>query len=543
VSGATVSGRLSTKLESVPSVLPKKFAAIAGLLAAAVGLGTGELVAGLADAGAPIRKVGDRVVDGAPKWLKDFGIRNFGTNDKAVLLGTVLAVLAIGALLVGRLAAKRFIAATAAIASVTVIGLVFALTGRKRAGIDSLPIVVAGIVTVAALWLLVKRGYPKAAEQRVSSSTESADPQLMAESMTGPAVVNRRRFLSLGGATAGAAAITTVIGRQLQGDPVAVAQQAAVTLPKANETLAKVSSGVSVDVPGMTPWLTPVADFYRIDTALTIPRVRADTWKLTIGGRVKKPLTLTYADLQKRPLVEHDCTLMCVSNEIGGGLVGNARWTGVRLADVLNEAGVEETGADQIFVTSVDGFTAGFPTKLALDGREALIAIAMNGKPLTFKHGFPARLVIPGIYGYVSAVKWLDSIELTTFEEKQGYWIPRGWSALGPVKVSSRIDVAGPTTGAVAGPTAIAGVAWAQHVGITKVEVQVDDEPWQTAELAADGGIDTWRQWKVVWNATKGTHKVRVRATNAEGETQPEERTPVAPNGATGWHTISVDVK
>jgi DMSO/TMAO reductase YedYZ molybdopterin-dependent catalytic subunit len=347
----------------------------------------------------------------------------------------------------------------------------------------------------------------------------------------------------MGGATAGVAALSTVVGRRLQGDPKATAVRDTIVVPKARETLGRINPKTTADVVGMTPWQTPTSEFYRIDTALVVPRLNADTWKMTVGGRVKNPLTLTYADLQSRPLVEHDCTLMCVSNEVGGGLIGNARWTGVRLADVLRETGVEEIGADQLFVTSTDGFTAGFPTKLALDGREALIAIAMNGEPLPFKHGFPARLVIPGIYGYVSAVKWLDSIELTTFDEKQGYWIPRGWSVDGPIKTGSRIDVIGLNNRPVVGVNAIAGVAWDQHTGIAKVEVQIDDEPWQIAELAADGGIDTWRQWKLAWTATAGRHTVRVRATNVKGATQVEERAPVAPDGATGWHTVEITVR
>ena len=351
---------------------------------------------------------------------------------------------------------------------------------------------------------------------------------------------DRRQFVAIGGGTAVAAVAAAALGRRLQGNHEATKVRSAATLPVAAAPLAPTPPGVEVGVPGVTPFFVPNRDFYRIDTALVVPRVDARTWSLTVDGMVDRPLTLTYDDLQKREIIEHDCTLMCVSNEIGGDLIGNARWLGVRLADVLKEAGVQ-AGADQVFATSVDGFTAGFPLSLALDGREALIAIGMNGEPLPFRHGFPARLVVPGIYGYVSAVKWLSEIRLTTFEEDQGYWIPRGWSALGPIKTGSRIDV--PGRGQIAaGNTAIAGIAWAQHTGISKVEVQVDATPWQTAQLAVDGGIDTWRQWKLAWNATPGEHRIRVRATNAKGETQTEERADVAPDGATGWHEIGVTV-
>ena len=509
-------------------------AALGGLLASACGLGVGEFVAGVIGAGAPVRRVGDRVIDGAPRWLKTFAIERFGTNDKAVLLGSIMVVLAIGALLVGRLAARRFVAAAVAVGVVSVIGIAFALSGRLPDNLDVWPIVAAGATTIGALWLLVG--------QHTRTTAAAVFPIDALPTGRAVSMVDRRQFATMGAAAAGVAVLSTTIGRRLQGDPEAVAVRATLTTPKATETLGAVNPKTAVDVAGMTPWQTPTSNFYRIDTALVVPRINAEKWKMTVKGRVKNPLTLTYNDLLKRPLVEHDCTLMCVSNEIGGELIGNARWTGVRLADVLREAEIDTIASDQLFVTSTDGFTAGFPTKLALDGREALIAIAMNGQPLPFKHGFPARLVVPGIYGYVSAVKWLSSIEVTTFEEKQGYWIPRGWSALGPIKTGSRIDVIGLNNQPVPGKNAIAGVAWDQHTGIAKVEVQIDDEPWREATLAADGGIDTWRQWKLEWNADRGSHIIRVRATNAKGQTQTEERADVAPDGATGWHTVNVNV-
>ena len=507
-------------------------APLSGLLAAACGLGVGELVAGVTGAGSPVRRVGDRVIDGAPHWLKTFAIERFGTNDKTVLVGSILVVLAIASLLVGGLAQRRFVVAATAIAVVTVLGAVFALTGRRPESVDLWPIVASGAATVFVLNFL---------RSRFSSAPEG--PVDVLGSRAASTKVGRRQFVAVSSATVGVAAVAAVVGRRLQGDPRAAAVRDTVVVPKATETLGTINPKTTADVAGMTPWQTPTSEFYRIDTALVVPRLNADTWKMTVGGRVKNPLTLTYADLQSRPLVEHDCTLMCVSNEVGGGLIGNARWTGVRLADVLREAGVETIGADQLFVTSTDGFTAGFPTKLALDGREALIAIAMNGEPLPFKHGFPARLVIPGIYGYVSAVKWLESIEVTTFEEKQGYWIPRGWAVDGPIKTGSRIDVIGLNNQPTVGVNAIAGVAWDQHIGINKVEVQIDDEPWRDADLAADGGIDTWRQWKLAWTASAGRHQIRARATNAKGVTQVEQRATVDPDGATGWHTVETTVR
>ena len=495
--------------------------AVAGVLAAALGLGVGELWAGLFGGSGPVVVVGDRVVDGVPRSVKTFAIDTFGKNDKNALVVGILVIMALYAAFAGVRAARRFSDGVVAVAAFAVIGGYAAISGRSPKAGDIIPMVVSALAVIATLWVLLGRP----GRERAAVPGDGLD---------------RRRFLVLGAGTAGAAAVTSIVGRNLQGGAKATAERSSTALSKAADPLPAVARGTTADVAGMTPFLTPNDSFYRIDTALVIPRVEVSDWKMTITGRVDKPITLTYADLVKRPLIEHDCTLMCVSNEIGGDLIGNARWLGVRLADVLNEAGVQD-GADQVFATSVDGFTAGFPLSLALDGREALIAVGMNGEPLPFRHGFPARLVVPGIYGYVSAVKWLSEIRLTTFEEDQGYWIPRGWSALGPIKTGSRIDV--PGRGQIAaGTTAIAGIAWAQHTGIAKVEVQVDATPWQTAQLAVDGGIDTWRQWKLAWNATPGEHRIRVRATNAKGETQPEERTDVAPDGATGWHEIGVTV-
>ena len=359
--------------------------AVAGVLAAALGLGVGELWAGLFSGSGPVVVVGDRVVDGVPRSVKTFAIDTFGKNDKNALVIGILVIMAMYAAFAGVRAARRFSDGIVAVAAFAVIGGYAAISGRSPKAGDIIPMVVSALAVMATLWVLLSR--PR----------------------RGPAAVprdglDRRRFLVLGAGTAGAAAVTSIVGRNLQGGAKATAERASTALPKAADPLPAVASGTTADVAGMTPFLTPNDSYYRIDTALVIPRVEVSDWKMTITGRVDKPITLTYADLAKRPLIEHDCTLMCVSNEIGGDLIGNARWLGVRLADVLKEAGVQD-GADQVFATSVDGFTAGFPLSLALDGREALIAIGMNGEPLPFRHGFPARLVVPGIYGYVSAVK------------------------------------------------------------------------------------------------------------------------------------------
>jgi DMSO/TMAO reductase YedYZ molybdopterin-dependent catalytic subunit len=353
--------------------------------------------------------------------------------------------------------------------------------------------------------------------------------------------------MSTGGAAAGAALVGAT-ARQVNAVRLDDALQAVpVALPTpTGSTVPSDGVGVPVDPAGatsspVTPYFTPNAGFYRIDTAISIPRIDVADWRLEIRGRVDRPLTLTYDDLLAREQVERIVTLACVSNEVGGDLIGNAVWQGVLLAPLLEEAGVQPE-SEQVFSTSVDGWNCGFPVELAFDGRDAMIAVGMNGEPLPRRHGFPARLVVPGLYGYVSATKWLERIELTTWDEAVGYWIPRGWAREAPIKTQSRIDVPRRGDRPAAGSVVIAGIAWAQHRGITAVEVRIDDGPWQQAELATDVTIDSWRQWRLVWQASPGEHRIQVRATDATGETQTQETSRVDPDGATGWHTRRITV-
>jgi DMSO/TMAO reductase YedYZ molybdopterin-dependent catalytic subunit len=339
-----------------------------------------------------------------------------------------------------------------------------------------------------------------------------------------------------------AASVAAVAGGVLSKAATAVTDaRAKLRLPTPTKPVAPVPAGADLGVPGVTSYVTPNDEFYRIDTALQVPVIDPDKWRLTITGMVENEVSITYAELSAKPLVEHYTTLTCVSNEVGGDLAGNARWLGYPIRELLAQA-KPRAGADMVLSTSDDGFTAGTPlTALTDPNREAILAIGMNGEPLPIEHGFPVRMVVPGLYGYVSATKWVVNLKVTTYAQDEAYWTPLGWSEKGPIKLASRIDV--PTRGADVGTVAVAGVAWCQHTGISKVEVQIDQGPWQPADLAETTGPDTWRQWKYAWQATPGDHQITVRATDSKGNLQTAAQAPPAPNGATGYHSISVKVR
>jgi DMSO/TMAO reductase YedYZ molybdopterin-dependent catalytic subunit len=354
--------------------------------------------------------------------------------------------------------------------------------------------------------------------------------------------VGRRRFLATAAGFGIFAAGSGGLGRMLSKRFEVRAARNAVTLPKASSVALPVPDGVDLGVPGVATFMTANADFYRIDTTLTTPQVDPATWLLTVAGMVDKPLTLTYEDLLSRPLIERDITMVCVSNEVGGNYIGTARWLGVSLTSVLKEAGVKP-GATQLVSRSVDGYTAGSPTAVVMDGRDSLIAIGMNGEVLPVGHGFPARLIVPGLYGFVSATKWVTELELTTFEAYDPYWAKRGWAKQAPIKTMARIDTPRGLSRVAAGPIMIGGVAWAIHQGISSVEVKVDDGPWQVAKLGNGPSADTWRQWSFAWVATTGNHTIACRATNGTGQVQTETRAQPIPDGASGWHSIVVLVE
>jgi DMSO/TMAO reductase YedYZ molybdopterin-dependent catalytic subunit len=357
----------------------------------------------------------------------------------------------------------------------------------------------------------------------------------------GPGGPQRRSFLAASAATAGVAAVAGLAGRLLAERSSVASARSALRIPAPVETVPALPAGVNLDIPGLSSFITPNNDFYRVDTAIVLPQVPPSSWQLRIHGMVQREITLSFDELIRMPLIEDYVTLCCVSNPVGGPYIGNALWTGVKLASVLRQAGIK-AGADQLLCTSVDGFTSGTPIQTVMDGRDALLAVAMNGQPLPVAHGFPVRMVVPGLYGYVSATKWVTDIEVTTFAGNYAYWAVRGWSQQAPIKTESRIDVPTGQNQLSAGKTAVAGVAWAQHKGIDAVHVRVDSGPWNLATLAAVPGIDTWRQWVWEWDATAGNHTIECRATDATGYTQTGLEEPPEPNGATGYPMVQVSV-
>lgn len=526
---------------SIPRALSAGRAAATGTAAAAVALATTDLAGALADPSGPslVTSVGTWFIDTFAGPLKEPAVELFGTNDKAALLvGIVVFGLAIGAAL-GLVARTRQRLADGSLAVFGLLGMAAGLTNelssRGSVVIASVLGVATGIVT---MHLLRPTGQP-AATRSVDDPTDPA--------------ATRRAFLAWTGAASAFAATTALAARGLRGQSAVDRARSTASLPVPNrpgsttagpttaETIGRSATDNQFGIDRLTPYVTPNDRFYTIDTALLTPQVDVRDWELSVVGLVDRPITLDYEQLLARATTEEAVTLSCVSNEVGGDLVGNAIWQGVPLRELLDEAGVRP-GATQIVGRSVDGWTAGFPTDAAYDGRVALVAVAMNGEPLPAAHGFPARLVVAGLYGYVSATKWLRQIELTTWESFDGYWIDKGWSKNGPVKTQSRIDVPRRGTTLRAGPTPIAGVAWAPTRGIARVEVQVDDEPWRQARLGDTLSANTWRQWMVEWDATPGEHRLRVRATDGTGETQTEQISRPDPDGATGWHTIRVRV-
>jgi len=497
------------------------FGALAGVAAAGVAIGLAELIAAFSGPqSAPVIAVGDVVVDAVPLPVKEFATSTFGTHDKTALITGTFILLGIIAAVIGAWAVHDIRIGYAGIGLFGVLGAVAAVT-RHDAGVGAVFPSLIGALAGAAVLYQILRG-PRVRRPDLDTA-------------------RGRRTVLIGSAVALVGAlIAEVVGRQLGERRNVTAARESVVLPTPTE--APPSLPPDQALPGQTAFVTPNAQFYRIDTALVVPQVDPTTWTLRIHGRVQKEITMTYQQLLARPMVERYITLCCVSNPVGGNLISNALFQGVLLRDVLAEAG-PMPGADQMVGRSVDGFTAGSPTAVVMDGRDAMLAVGMNGEPLPVEHGFPVRTVVPGLYGYVSGTKWITEIELTSFADFDAYWVPRGWSAMGPIKTESRIDTPIDGKSVSAGRVAIAGVAWAQHKGISKVEVRVDNDAWRVATIDPVPSVDTWRQWFLNWDATSGDHQLQVRATDNTGQTQTSEIADEAPNGASGYHTINVTVR
>ena len=507
-------------------------AALVGVIAAMATLGIAEVVALFVGAGSsPLAAVGSLVIDIVPSWVKDTAIALFGTGDKiALLVGLGLLVLLL-ALAVGVLQFRR---PPLGLVGLGVVGLIATIAATTRAEANALwavPTVIGMIAGILILNLGIRRLHRWV--------DVAADPA----ARPGLAALSRRGFIGFGAATAASALIVGVAARMVNSAATAVtAVRDGLTLPAPATAAATVPAGAGVDVEGISELFTPNLEFYRIDTALQVPLVDPRDWVLRVTGMVEEEVELTLAELLDLPLIETDVTLACVSNEVGGGLIGNARWTGYPIRDLLARA-KPLADADMVLSRSVDGFTASTPLSvLQEEDRDAILAVSMNGDALPLEHGFPVRMVVPGLYGYVSATKWVTELKLTRFADETAYWTTRGWDAKGPIKTSSRIDVPTGNTTLAAGRIAIAGVAWSQHTGIEKVEVRIDNGAWTEATLAEAISLDTWVQWVYDWEAEPGSYVLQVRATDLSGKTQSGTEVFVAPNGSEGWHTIDVTV-
>ena len=563
--------------------------AVAGVLAGAVAIGAAQLAAGLTvPQSSPVLAVGQASIDLTPLPVKNFAISAFGTHDKTVLLGGILVVLALYAAVVGMLAVRRLTFGLWGLALFAFIGLAAALTRPNSTPeyvVPTLAGAAAGSFALARLAHAAARLSPVPSQARSGRrGSRAAGPTavppgspVLPEALTPPDLPaapdvparpadsaaetpaysftylpnpddpgpsrwpGRRRFLVTSGIAAATAAAGTLAGRELITRRNVSQARAALRIPRPAVPAPPLPAGSDLNIPGLSSFITPNGSFYRVDTALLVPQVDPATWQLRIHGMVQREVTITFAELLKRPLIEDYVTLTCVSDPVSGPYVGNAKWLGASLAALIRQAR-PLAGADQLLCTSVDGFTSGTPLQVVLDGRDALLAVAMNGTALPVEHGFPARMVVPGLYGYVSATKWVTDIEVTTFAAATAYWVQRGWSQQAPIKTESRIDV--PIGGATITPgrTPVAGVAWAQHKGIAAVEVRVDRGPWHQARLAAVPDIDTWRQWVWEWQATPGNHLIEARATDQTGYTQTPVQAQPPPNGASGYPSAAVTV-
>jgi len=549
-----------TVLEEQRTSSPTWLFALLGVLAAGFGVAIGTLVAAFIDpAYAPVEVVASTAIDLPPQAVKEWATSTFGTASKSVVVGVVVVAVIALAAWAGARSRDRVVWGIQVMLIGGVVGAIAALLRPVDSVLAPLPALVAGVAAALALWWLLRMARPSevappavaTAATGVGSAVPAAELAEVSprnqdfpargsldSSAEVPSVSRRGVLLGVGGVVVvGGAALASA--RWITTRSSAVASRLSTLLPAPREALPPLPAAVQAPVPGMTPFVTPNADFYRIDTAVIVPQVDAQDWTLSFDGMVRRPFTITYAELLEMPMVERDVTIMCVSNPIGGDLIGNARWLGTPLMPLLERAGIEP-GADQLFSTSVDGWTCSTP----LDGlaeSEPLLAIGMNGEPLPIDHGFPVRMIVPGLYGFISATKWVTRIQATTYAADPAYWTVRGWATDAPVLTGSRIDL--PKGDVSAGATVIAGISWAMAGdGVSRVEVSVDDGAWREASLAEQPTPRTWRQWWIDWDATPGRHIIAVRATNGLGETQTSDVREVVPAGATGYDQLAIDV-
>ncbi|ROP42693.1 molybdopterin-dependent oxidoreductase [Saccharothrix texasensis] len=517
--------------------LPLWAAAAAGVVAVGAALAAGHLVAALIDPFAsPFLAVGNTAIDLTPHPVKDFAIRVFGEDDKLVLLAGMAFVIAGAAVVAGLLSRRSALPGTVLAAALGAVGIA-AVLARPTLGATAMlapaTSLVVGVVVFRWLHRLARRA-PADATPALEDTVDGRVRRPLDWSVPG---LGRRRFLITSTAVAAAAGATAAAGQFIGGRVDVEASRRAIRLTP-GEVAPPIPEGANFAGSGTPPFITPNADFYRVDTALTVPRMRAQDWRMRVHGMVDRELVLTYDDLVNRPLVERTISLCCVSNEVGGPYISTTDFIGVSLRDILVEAGVRP-GSDQLATRSVDGWTCGTPVEdIMKPDSGALLAIGMNGEPLPAEHGFPVRMVVPGLYGFVSATKWLVDAELTTFADFDAYWVKRDWARRAPIKTMSRVDRPKAFEQVPAGKFTAAGVAWAQHRGIDGVEVRVDGGPWQAATLSREVNVDTWRMWRAELDLPAGSHTLEVRATDRTGHTQTSERAEPIPDGAAGWHTI-----
>lgn len=510
-----------------------------GVLATLAGVGAGHLAAGLlTPASSPVLAVGSAVIDLTPTPLKEWAVREFGTKDKPLLIGSVFLATLILAAVAGQLAKRRLAVGSGLLVALVTVAGVAAMVRPAATLADAVPALTSAAIGVGALiWLVRAARRPDPSLMLEPAARTQAASGIDHDEPVTPAA--RRRTLLATGAVAGLALTAGGAGTWIAKARTRIGN---ITLAAASDPAPAFPVGLEKTYPEISPLRTPTAKFYQVDTKLAVPIVDVDSWKLSIDGDVQSPFSVTYDELASMPLIERDITLTCVSNEVGGTYVGSARWLGVPLADLLDRAGVGSK-ADQLLSVDVEGFKISTPLEVVRDGRDAMVAIAMNGEPLNRDHGFPARLVTPGVYGFVGATKWLERLTLTTYAAEEAYWTERDWATQAPIKISSRIDTPKPLSRIKPGQTVIGGVAWAQQRGIARVEVRIDGEAWREANLGPDVGLDYWRQWYLPWNAAPGRRMLAVRATTKDGEVQTAARATPFPAGSSGIQEIVVIVE